>query len=119
MSQDNFRESYRRLAGDQYYDLMLKAFEGESERSIGIVSICILDEQLEKLFCSYFIKDLRVSSLFKDEHILQTFHAKTSLAYFSGLIPRWLYEDLRRLARSEIDLHMRPPAICGSATQLY
>ena len=51
MSQENLAESpqYIQLDYHEYFDLMLKAFEGESDRSIGIVSICIIDEQLEKL----------------------------------------------------------------------
>ncbi|MFC1982206.1 hypothetical protein ACFLV5_00195 [Chloroflexota bacterium] len=87
MSQENLAESpeYLELDYHEYFDLMLRAFKGESDRSIGIVSICILDEQLEKLIRSYLIKDPQVNSLFKDEHILQTFHAKTSIAYFSVL----------------------------------
>lgn len=101
MTNNNESKTHKRLEGDlqAYFDLMLNAFEGESERSIGIVSICILDQQLEKLISSHFIKNAQVSSLFKSEHILQTFYAKTNIAYFSGLIPKWLYEDLRILGK--------------------
>ena len=75
MTNNNESKTHKRLEGDlqAYFDLMSNAFEGESERSIGIVSICILDEQLEKLISSHFIKNAQVSSLFKSEHILQTF----------------------------------------------
>ncbi len=94
-------KSHKRLEGDvkEYFDLMLNAFEGESERSIGIVSICIIDEQLEKLIRSRLIKNQQASSLFKSEHILQTFYAKTNIAYFFGLIPKWLYDDLRIMGK--------------------
>ena len=83
------------VASQEYLDLMLETFEGESDRSIGIVSICIIDEQLEKLIRAYLIRNRQVSSLFKSEHILRTFYAKTNMAYFLGLIPKWLYDDLR------------------------
>ena len=101
MSKEMLTEYHKRLEGDVnfYFDLMLKAFEGESERSIGIVSICIIDEQLEKLIRSCLIKNRQVSSLFKSEHILQTFYAKTNIAYFFGLIPKWLYDDLRIMGK--------------------
>ena len=121
MRRDDLAESRKQLEGNirEHFDLMLKAFEGESDRSTGIVSICILDKQLENLIRSCLIKDPQVNSLFKDEHILQTFHAKTNLAYFFGLIPKWLYHDLKTLGKirnrfaheAVCDLHFSAPAI--------
>jgi DNA-binding MltR family transcriptional regulator len=101
LNEEMMANSHKRLEGDvhEYFNLLLKSFEGESERSIAIVSICIIDEQLEKLIRSYFIKDAQVRSLFNSEHILQTFYAKYNIAYFSGLIPRWLYTDLTTLGK--------------------
>ena len=79
----------------KYFDLMLKSFEGESDRSVGIVSVCIIDEQLEILIRSCLINNKSVNSLFKSEQLLKTFFAKTNIAYYFGIIPKWLYDDLR------------------------
>ena len=40
--------SRKRFEGDvpTYFDLMVKVFEGESERPIGIVSVCILKNNI-------------------------------------------------------------------------
>ena len=100
MNEDILTESRKRLEGDDtYFNLLFNSFEGESERSIGIISICILDEQLEKLIRSYFIKDPQVSALFKSDHILQTFYAKINIAYFAGLISKCIYDDLKVLGK--------------------
>lgn len=99
MDEETLMKEHKRLEGDanEYFNLLFNSFKGESERSIGIVSICVIDEQLEKLFRSYFIKDAHVSSLFRNEHILQTYYAKCNIAYYAGLIPKWCYADLTTL----------------------
>lgn len=71
------------------------ALEKESDRALGIVAVCWFDNLLEKLIRASFIKDPQVGSLFKDDHILQTFSAKVNIAYYSGLIPRFMHHDLK------------------------
>jgi hypothetical protein len=70
-----------------------------SDRDIAITAVCLMDNLLERTLKKHFIKDNRVKTIFKNEHILQTFHAKAHIAYFSGLIPRFLFEDLLLLGR--------------------
>lgn len=72
-----------------------EALTRESDRAIAIISACLLDNLLEKLIRASYIKDPRVKSLFKNDHILQTFFAKINIAYFSGLIPKFTYDDLK------------------------
>lgn len=72
-----------------------KSVSARSDRALVIIAVCYLDNLLENLFRSFFIKDQRVESLFKNDHILQTFYAKVNIAYFSGLIPKFIYHDLK------------------------
>lgn len=74
------------------------ALEKESDRAIAVIATCILDTQLEELIRASYIKDARVKLLFKSDHILQTYFAKINIAYFSGLIPEPLYNDLKIIA---------------------
>jgi len=67
----------------------------ESDRAIGIIAACLLDNLLEKLIRTSYIKDPQVKSLFKNDRILQSFFSKISIAYFSGLIPKFVYHDLK------------------------
>ena len=67
----------------------------ESDRAIGIIAACLLDNLLEKLIRAAYIKDPQVKFLFKDDHILQSFFSKINIAYFSGLIPKLVYHDLK------------------------
>ncbi|MBA7698755.1 hypothetical protein ES703_107437 [subsurface metagenome] len=70
-------------------------FRETSDRAFGIVVACYLDNMLEKLIRVAYIKDPQVSSIFKNEQILQSFFAKINIAYFSGLIPKFVYHDLK------------------------
>lgn len=72
-----------------------EAFENETDRAIGIVSACLLDSLLERLIKASYVKDPKVNSIFKDEHILQSFYTKINIAYFSGLIPKAFHHDLK------------------------
>lgn len=72
-----------------------KAFGRESDRTIGIVSACLLDSLLESLIKASYIKDPNVNRIFKDEHVLQSFYTKINIAYFSGLIPKGFYHNLK------------------------
>ena len=71
------------------------ALSEESDRALGIIAVCWLGNLLEKLLRAYYVKDPQVKLLFKDDHILQTFSAKVNIAYFSGLIPKFVYHDLK------------------------
>ena len=76
-------------------DPFWKAFEKESDRAVAIIAVCLLDDLLERIIRASFVKDPQVKSLFKDDHILQSFFAKINIAYFSGLIPNVVYHDLK------------------------
>ncbi len=78
-------------------DVFTDALEKESDRALGIIAVCWFDNLLEKLLRASFVKDPQVKTLFKNDHILQTFFAKTSICYFSGLIPKYIYHDLKLL----------------------
>ena len=67
----------------------------ENDRTLGIIVGCWLDQLLQKLIQAAYIKDSNVKELFKDDHILQNFSSKVNIAYFSGLIPKFLYHDLK------------------------
>ena len=71
------------------------AFAKETDRGLAIVSVCFLDNMLEKLIRAVYRKDPRIKILFKDNQILQSFYNKVCIAYFSGLIPEALYDDLK------------------------
>ncbi len=71
------------------------SLEKESDRALGIIAACLLDQLLEKLISTSYVKDPQVKDLFKNDHILQSFFAKINIAYFSGLIPEALYHDLK------------------------
>jgi len=70
-------------------------FKEESDRAFGIVVACYLDNMLEKLIRASFIKDAKVNALFKNPQLLQSFSNKIDVAYFSGLIPKFVYHDLK------------------------
>jgi DNA-binding MltR family transcriptional regulator len=67
----------------------------ESDRAVVIVSAILLDNLLERLIKTSYVKDPKVNTIFKDEHILRSFYTKVSIAYFSGLIPKAFYHDLK------------------------
>jgi len=79
----------------RWEDSFFEAFSKETDRATGIISICYLDNLLEKLIKAAYIKDSRIKSLFRDDHLLQSFSAKTNIAYFSGVIPEIVYSDLK------------------------
>ena len=56
---------------------------------------CLLDQLLTKLIEWCYIEDPKVKTLFKDDHLLQSFNSKINIAYFSGFIPHAFYHDLR------------------------
>jgi len=72
-----------------------EAIAKESDRAIVIVSTILLDNLLERLIKTSYIKDPKVNTIFKDEHVLRSFYTKINIAYFSGLIPKVFYHDLR------------------------
>ena len=76
-------------------DPYLDAFDKASDRDCSIIYACLLDNYLERLLTAFFVEDRRVKSIFKDDHILQSFYTKINISYFCGLIPKWLYNDLR------------------------
>lgn len=76
-------------------EAFFQAFSKETDRAVGIISICYLDDLLEKLIRASYIKDPQVKSLFRNDQILQSFFAKINIAYFSGLIPKVVYLDLK------------------------
>lgn len=71
----------------------------EGDRTIAVVTVCVLDDLLKKLIKENLIKDRRVDVLFKDEHLLQSTYAKINIAYFLGLIPSIWRDDLITLNR--------------------
>ncbi len=74
-----------------------KALKKESDRAIVIIVACLLDNLLEQLIRASYIKEPQVKYLFKNDHILQSFFAKINIAYFSGLIPKVIYHDLKSI----------------------
>ncbi len=71
------------------------SLEKESDRAIAVTVGCLLDNILERLLRTFYVKDTQVKHLFTNDHILQTFSAKINIAYFSGLIPQVVYRDLK------------------------
>jgi len=82
-----------------YFDPYWQSLQGETDRGGAVLYAILLDGLLEKLLQASFIKDSRVKLLFRNDHILQSFYAKINLAYFAGLIPKFLFEDLKLVCR--------------------
>ncbi len=78
-------------------DAFFEVFGKETDRGLAIASVCYLDNTLEKLIKAAYRKDQRIKILFKDNQILQSFYNKVCIAYFSGLIPEAVYDDLKLL----------------------
>jgi DNA-binding MltR family transcriptional regulator len=76
-------------------EAFFEAFQKETDRGLAIASVCYLDDMLEKLIRAAYRKDPRIKILFKDNQILQSFYNKVCIAYFSGLIPEAVYDDLK------------------------
>ena len=95
---DNLAETYFQKvseAAEERLEPFLTALGQGSDRATAIVSACLLDNLLERLIRAFYVKDLSVKMLFKNDHILQSFFAKINIAYFSGLIPKVIYHDLK------------------------
>jgi DNA-binding MltR family transcriptional regulator len=78
-----------------FFEPFVQTLARESDRAVVIVAAIMLDNLLEQLIKNSYVRDPKVNTIFKDEHILQSFHTKISIAYFSGLIPKALYHDLK------------------------
>jgi hypothetical protein len=113
----NFKRKYRTVMNE--YGTILDRFENETDRAVAILAVCLLDDQLKAVIQAFYVKDPEVESLFKDDHILQTFNSKVNIAYFSGLIPKPLCHDLKlvgkirnRFAHTlDVDLRFSHPSI--------
>ena len=66
----------------------------ENDRAVAITIACAFDDLLEKLLRAYFVKERQVKDLFGNDHILQSFFSKINISYYSGLIPKFMYNDL-------------------------
>ncbi len=79
----------------EWQESVFEAFSKETDRAVGIIAVCYLDNVLQKLIKAAFIKDAKINNLFKDDRLLQSFYSKINIAYFSGLIPKVIYTDLK------------------------
>ena len=82
---------------DEQSKVFVDSLVQENDRAFAIIAVCWLDNLLEKLLRRCFIKDPKVKNLFNDDHILRTYHAKVNIAYFLGLIPKFIFHDLKLL----------------------
>lgn len=80
---------------DKELEPFINSLDKLGDRELVILSASLLDDYLEIIITASYIKDERVKSIFKDENVLQSFYTKINVAYFSGLIPKWLFNDLR------------------------
>ena len=92
---DKWSESEEGKKGLDSLKPFWKAHENESDRAVAIVTAILLDNLLEQLIKTSYVKDPNVNTIFKDEHVLRSFYAKTNIAYFSGLIPKDVHHDLK------------------------
>ena len=92
---DAFEQGKIRRKEQEEIEAFFDAFSKETDRGMAIASVYYLDDMLEKLIKAVYRKDPRIKILFKDNQILQSFHNKVCIAYFSGLIPEALYNDLK------------------------
>jgi DNA-binding MltR family transcriptional regulator len=84
-----------RLEAQKEREAFFDAFYKETDRGLAIVSVCFLDNMLEKLIRTVYRQDPRIKILFKDNQVLQSFYNKVCIAYFSGLVPEAFYDDLK------------------------
>lgn len=94
---DSFEQGDSKHKEQKEREAFFEVFGKETDRGLAIASICYLDNILEKLIKAAYRKDQRIKILFKDNQILQSFYNKVCIAYFSGLIPEVVYDDLRLL----------------------
>ena len=98
-------ESFKQLGGNPIVEKLKKLgpfwglLSDESDRQASIVSACILDDLLERIVTASFIRDKAVKRTFEDDHILQSFYAKINISYYSGLIQKTIYNDLKLICR--------------------
>lgn len=94
MNKSNSHEDLEQLLtelSEPFWD----SLEKESDRAVAVIVGCLLDNMVERLLRAFYVKDTQVKHLFTNDHILQTFFAKINIAYFSGLLPRVIYHDLK------------------------
>jgi DNA-binding MltR family transcriptional regulator len=82
-------------AWDKHLEPFFKSLEQENDRAFAIISGCLIDNMLERLIRAFYIKDPAVKSIFKSDHMLQSLSSKINIAYFSGLLPKTIYHDLK------------------------
>lgn len=92
MDWDTFEKEVKKRS----YELepFLRAFAEESDRGLAIVAECLLDNLLGRIITAAYIRNPKVKSIFKKSNVLQSFYTKIHIAYFSGLIPKFAYDDL-------------------------
>ncbi len=73
------------------------SFQESSDRGFAIIVGCILDDELQEILTKFFIKDKKVKNLFSNQNLLMHANSKIQLAYFLGIIPKIVYEDLIRI----------------------
>ncbi len=79
----------------QLKDEVLTSMSKETDRALAVLSAIYLDNILERLIRTAYIKDKKIGQLFKNNQLLQSFYNKINIAYFSGLIPEVIYHDLK------------------------
>jgi DNA-binding MltR family transcriptional regulator len=73
-----------------------RALESEqSDRALTIVALCLIDQLLQKLIRKAFVSHRKSDVMFNDEHFLRTTSSKINMAFFLGLIPDTIYDDLK------------------------
>jgi len=82
---------------DNEVSIFWEAFKDTGDRGFAIVIGTIIDNLLEKLISVVLLDDKGKKQLFKEEKILGTALAKIKIAYFMGVIPQFLYNDLIRV----------------------
>jgi len=85
-----------KLADQEENILWDKALSSEdSDRALTIIALCILDQLLQKLIRKAFVSHRKSDFMFREEHLLRTTSSKINMAFFLGLIPNILYDDLK------------------------
>jgi len=90
-----YEQDYLRRKEQEDREAFFKVFDRETDRGLAIASVCHLDDMLEKLIRAAYRKGPRIKILFKNNQILQPFYNKICIAYFSGLMPEAVYDDLK------------------------
>jgi DNA-binding MltR family transcriptional regulator len=90
----SFRETLH-SAWDEDLKPFFESIEQENDRAFAIISACLVDNMLERIIQAFYIRDPKVKSIFKNDHLLQSLSSKIHIAYFSGLLPKTIYHDLK------------------------